>query len=401
MKNLRKWEEEYMQYKMGTRQKEMKEIQDKLNNKSASKEEYDKLMKMKKVEANIDKVTNILELKNSISEQIKEIEEELIRRQGSKEKTSEQNKQDEAIYKEAQAISLELASIEADKEKVKAELKNKNLSAEERENLNKKLVELDNKLQENNSKYTKNFEAIQNIETRKPESKPVMKTNKFSSLSNEELDKKKFDLSTKISKCNMVAGNLMKGMNWDSIDIKLEKWQDKKYVPKDGKPLTEKPIITLGKKDLETKKEENVIEKSENKELVKPNKIMMWMQENKDKHRFTYNFLNKFYNEEKYPRMYNLINKITNTKEPEEVKKEEKVVEVAQKVQEQPFKEKRDDFDKYLKEVANKGLKTIQQEKLSQAREQAKAREEQKFNKTAGTKTVTQEEEQDEEMEQE
>ena len=47
-----------------------------------------------------------------------------------------------------------------------------------------------------------------------------------------------------------------------------------------------------------------------------------------------------------------------------------------------------------LKEVAEKGLKTMQQEKLSKAREQAKAREEQKFNKV-------EEEKQEEEMEQE
>ena len=398
MRNLRKWEEEYMQYKMGTRQKEMKEIQEKLDNKTANKEDYDKLMKMKKIESNIDKVTNILELKNKLYEQIKEIEAELAKREENKEVESKQSEQDKSIFDEAKALQEELEKIEAEKEEVKKELKekakNNTLTLEEKALLDQKLSELDSKLEENNSKYTKNAEALKNIKERKPESKPVMKTNKFSGISNEELDKKKFDLSSKISKCNMVAGNLMKGMNWDSIEIKLEKWQDKKYFPKDGKPLTEKPLLTLGTKDLEgvnqEKIEESEQESSETKELIKPNKIIKWMQENKEEHKWTYNFLNKFYNAEKYPRMYNLINKITNTKEQEpKIEKEEPK---AEKIE--TLKERKDDFDKYLKEVAEKGLKTMQQEKLSKAREQAKAREEQKFNKV-------EEEKQEEEMEQE
>ena len=378
MRKLRKWEEEYMQYKNGEKHKEMQEIQTKLNNKLATKEEYDKLMKMKKIDNNIEKVSNILELKNQLENQIKEIEAEESRRQGREEKISEQNKQDEAIYKEAQTIQLELASIEDDKERVKAELKekakNNTLSADEEQALNQKLAELDNKIAENNKKYVKNFEAIKNIEKRVPEKQPVMRSNKFSGISNEELDKKKFELSTKISKCNMVAGNLMKGMNWDAIDVKLEKWQDKKFVSKDGKPLTKKATITLGVKDLNAVKEPKTEKDNQNQAIAKPDRIAQWMENNKAKHKWTYALLNKFYDKEKHPNIYKALNGLSKLgKEPEQ--------EPQQQTSQESFKDKREDFNKYLKDVADKGLKTMQQEKLSKAKEQAVKREEEKFSK--------------------
>ena len=394
MRKLRKWEEEYMQYKNGEKHKEMQEIQTKLNNKLATKEEYDKLMKMRKIEANIDKVSNIIELKQKLEEERKQIKEEEAKRESKNKNLEEQNQKDEAIYKEAQEINLELSSIETDKEKVKEELKNKNISDEERENLNKKLVELDNKLQENNIKYTKNFEAIKNIEKRVPEKQPVMRSNKFSGISNEELDKKKFELSTKISKCNMVAGNLMKGMNWDAIDVKLEKWQDKKFVSKDGKPLTKKATITLGVKDLNAVKEPKTEKDNQNQAIAKPDRIAQWMENNKAKHKWTYALLNKFYDKEKHPNIYKALNGLSKLgKEPEQ--------EPQQQTSQESFKDKREDFNKYLKDVADKGLKTMQQEKLAKAREQAQNREAQKFNKTTETKVTREANEYNNEMEQE
>ena len=52
-----------MLYKNGTKEKRIKEIEEKLSNKTATKAEYDELKQIKKVSANIEKVSNIIEYK--------------------------------------------------------------------------------------------------------------------------------------------------------------------------------------------------------------------------------------------------------------------------------------------------------------------------------------------------
>ena len=59
MRKLRKWEEEYMLYKNGTKEKRIKEIEEKLSNKTATKAEYDELKQIKKVNI-INKYLTIL-----------------------------------------------------------------------------------------------------------------------------------------------------------------------------------------------------------------------------------------------------------------------------------------------------------------------------------------------------
>ena len=114
----------------------------------------------------------------------------------------------------------------------------------------------------------------------------------------------------------------MKGMNWDSIDIKLEKWQDKKYVPKDGKSLTEKVAVTLGKKDFEKAKVNVEKENKEEKSIAKPDRIAQWMEKNKNKHKWTYAILNKFYNKENHPKIYNALNKLSRSGQEEQEEQE-------------------------------------------------------------------------------
>ena len=88
------------------------------------------------------------------------------------------------------------------------------------------------------------------------------------------------------------------------------------------------------------------------------------------------------------------LNKLSKLgKEPEQ--------EPQQQTSQESFKDKREDFNKYLKDVADKGLKTMQQEKLAKAREQAQNREAQKFNKTTETKVTREANEYNNEMEQE
>lgn len=55
---------------------------------------------------------------------------------------------------------------------------------------------------------------------------------KLAELPDEELQAKRTNISTKISKCHMICGKLVEGYSWDSIDMQLEQWQDRKLTSK-------------------------------------------------------------------------------------------------------------------------------------------------------------------------
>ena len=60
MGKMRKWEEEYNKYINGEMSEVIEKLKEKVENKSATKEEYNEYKKMDKIQSNIYKVTNIL-----------------------------------------------------------------------------------------------------------------------------------------------------------------------------------------------------------------------------------------------------------------------------------------------------------------------------------------------------
>lgn len=348
MKKLKKWEEEYMLYKNGTKEKRIKEIEEKLANKTATKAEYDELKQIKKVSDNIEKVSNIIEYKYEIEKQIKEIKEELELREG----ITNREKQLEEINKEAEEINKELEILDLKKDML---LKSsKGLSPEEKAENDKKIEEINERIAENNSKYIKNQEKLTNL----PEEKNTRRSNKFSGIETEELDKRIFDLSTKVSKCNMIAGNLMKGMSWDNIELKLDQWKDKKYTSKEK--ISEKAKIVLSAKDMD---DVNDTKRQGNSEMAEIPEFFK-------KHPKIYDFVRS------HPRIQKVYNyfseKFGNKKEEiEEVEEPEEKVE--------PIKVE-DDFKKRIKEIAEKGIKEVRKEKLEKAKEAAIKRENEKFS---------------------
>lgn len=352
MRELRKWEEEYMLYKNGTKEKRIAEIEEKLANKTATKADYDELKQTKKVSANIEKVSNIIEYKYEIEKQINEIKEEIKLREG----ITNREKQLEEINKEAEEINKELEILDLKKDML---IKGtKGLSPEEKAENNKKIEEINGKIAENNSKYIKNQEKLTNL----PEEKNTRRSNKFSGIETQELDKRIFDLSTKVSKCNMVAGNLMKGMSWDNIELKLDQWKDKKYTSKEK--ITEKAGIVLGAKDLVNGKDIKTQKNKENSEITEIPKFFK-------KHPKIYDFVR---NHPRIQKAYNYLSeKFRNRKE-----EKEEIEEPEDKVE--PIKVE-DDFKKRIKEIAEKGIKEVRKEKLEKAKESAIRREKEKFSK--------------------
>ncbi len=49
-------------------------------------------------------------------------------------------------------------------------------------------------------------------------------------------------LKTRMSKCNMVAKNLLNGASWDTINLKLDNW-DKKFTKKKDEKQVKKTKI--------------------------------------------------------------------------------------------------------------------------------------------------------------
>ena len=66
-----------------------------------------------------------------------------------------------------------------------------------------------------------------------------------------------------ISKCNMVASNLMKGLSRESLQVKLDGWKDRKFTSKTPLPLTRREKMVIKKENSNANKTESKEEKEE------------------------------------------------------------------------------------------------------------------------------------------
>ena len=131
---MQRWEKQYEEYTNGEKKQRLDELKAKLENKTITKEEYDEYKKMLRIEKNLPKVKNLQEFQNQLIQVKSEIIAELNRRE-SAEKTSKD------IQKENQKLEKELEKINEQKQEIVKQLKNKDLSEEERTDLQNKLIE--------------------------------------------------------------------------------------------------------------------------------------------------------------------------------------------------------------------------------------------------------------------
>lgn len=342
---------------------------------------YDIEKKADMILDNLSKVENLLELREEFEAQVKEIQEELNNRN---------------LLVKNEKLEQELVALDEEKTKLKNELKNPNLTQEEKDKLNKKLLENQAKIDSNNKQYSKNALAYEDNE-------------KFADMSDKQLKDSVMSLKTKISIVNTVCNNLMKGYSWESIELKAanddrftanrenaekidnlakandqsnEKAQtantdqkdDKESEKKDEKVSEGKTDESLGiksetDKDHEDKKNLPAKISEFDKKHPRLARIKNWI---KDKISF-------LLDDDELDKAEEDLSKEEEKEEDkgkstgEEPAKKEVAKEESVKKQEEPensVKTQREEFMSYLKDVAEKGLDGLEEESKMSARKQ-------------------------------
>ena len=216
---MSKWEEKYEKLKNGEFDARIEELKQKKDNKTSTKEEYKEYEKLLKSKSNLRKVENVLEYRETLKKELKDLVKEIeIRKE-----TFETNKKSEKIEEELNKITEEIIKTEK-------ELKNPKLEEDKRKELRAKREALYGKRDENNYKYVENQKLLE---------KKLNREGSLKDLSKKEIEDKGILLITRISKCNMVAKNLLNGASWETINLKLDNWdKDKRYTrKKDNKDI--------------------------------------------------------------------------------------------------------------------------------------------------------------------
>lgn len=240
--------------------------------------------------------------------------------------------------KDIREIAIQSIKVEKYKQKLQEELKN-----------------IDSKLQEMQLELSKNKSDEDNL---------MKKTI-------ENLKNSKFNISSKISKCNIVISNLEYGKDWNEIDLAIERYEGKFKLPikieKEEKRKEEK--INLDKLYKESQNENvEYIELEEQPKERRHFSISKWLK-------------NKFENIRKNKRHNKRHNK--RLEEIEEL--------VVEEIKEEPKEEVKADqkenpnvkFKNYIRWVASEGYeqadKKVAQIKLQERKEEARKREAEKY----------------------
>lgn len=406
--NMKNFDEIYLNIKNGNLDIIIQNLQTKVEERSATKEEVKKLENYTNIKNNTSKIDNILEFKTKLEQEKNEIEKEIAKRKN-------EIKLDDKINE----LNIQLQNLLVEKQALQQSLSNPNLKDEEKQKIESRIAKIDLDISSNQSEFSKAQQALTNSEKIENRFKEDIS----------DLENKKMEICSKISKCNMIVNNLIQGKNWNYIEMKLDNWKDRKFTSKE--PLSEKaePI----KEEVQPIKEE-VEEKTKN---TSDNKEEKNGEENKKiedeepifkDHDIEEMQLDKTF-DDKYPRLAKIrnflknatkrvkdyITSLINKKESKEnielevenIEKDEnseeiantenteKVVEEVENVKEEVKEEKanENDFKEYIKKIAEKGMEEIKKEKLENAKREAYKRETEKFGKEYADKSYNEENE--------
>ena len=247
---MRKWEEKYNELKSGKLDTKIEELQAKEKDKTITMDELKELKKSNRLKENIAKVDNILEYKNRLANKQKELQAEQDRRQSLIN-----------LEKEATKLNRELENLNVNRTIAERRLKMKELSDEQKAQIQAELGEIKSKIAKNQENFSNNQLTI--AATSKI-------SGRLTELSDDELAGRKTKISTNISKCNMICAKLMEGYSWDSIDIKLAEWKDRKLTAKKG---TAEQLREAVKEDTTNQLKETVKEDTEKTENIDVAKV--------------------------------------------------------------------------------------------------------------------------------
>lgn len=248
---MRKWEQKYEEF---SNSKELEEkmaiLEEKINGKVAFKEEYEEFKQLSAIKENLPKVKNILQLRENLENENKEINEEIKKREARVQ-----------LNRKIENLDKQLKTYEAEWDKITTELKSDKLSEEEKQSKKSRLKEIEACKQKNNVEFG-------NCQDQLKLDAEEIKNSKFKDISTDELKEQAYQGKMKVSKCNLACNKLMQGYSWDSVEVALDKFKDERFTAK-GKEA-EKMRQNRAAAKLENSKEQNV-EVSENKE-EKPSK---------------------------------------------------------------------------------------------------------------------------------
>lgn len=380
---MRKWEEKYKELEDGKKlDEQISVLTDKKDKRAITREELKELDKLERIKENLPKVKNILEYKNKLEAELKDLKEEQKRRQT----LAKTDKANEKLEEEMNKLTEERAKLEAELKTADNDDKKKEIQG--------KLKQVQEKRDANNKAFAENQETL----AKNAKGKEALKR-----IPDDKLSAKITNMSTKISKCNMICNNLLQGKSWDSIDLKLEQWQDREF--KSDKKTADKMRESAeegkeeSKEKEESKKEEakegegSVKEEGTKKEESKEDRKLS--EEDKEMEEHIGKEVSRIMKEQKegketslvasFEEMYPRLSKIPllkrfakarydkmvadlNIKESEEDKEkpEKEDGEKDKKEKDEVGKAEKDDFREYIKVVAEKGMKTADKERLSQ-----------------------------------
>lgn len=376
-----KWEIQFEEYQNGGLDKNLEEVKAKYNNKEIDAKQYIKEQKrIEKIKNNLSKVENLVKFRYELNDLKSMLEDELINRYGQAKSIVNSKEIDKKIEESDKKNEELLTRID----EIKAKLKNKNLTKNEIENLQKGLKENEKKLDANNKEF---LELNARRNNNKQSSIEQANGQQFSMLKSDDLKKEYSKVCMKLSRNNFFAKRLLKGYDIESIKIEDKNidWEAKKYT------INAKQIEKIKKLKEAAKENEKSIDKSEKtpekiteeaeKKIGEDVKEIM-----KDKESTALIEVSEF--ERKHPRLAkiakffsNIKNKISNKKEndvqvdTDEQKIEEQQENNLQKEKEVP-KNKHNDFIKRLNDmnqyeisdVAEKGMDGIKEDRMSEAK---------------------------------
>lgn len=224
---MSKWEDKYSKLKNGECDRRIDELKDKLAKKTITREEYKEYEKLLRAKSNLGKVENVLGYKGKLEKDLEDLNRELTFRKNS----ASASIKIEELNTGLNVINIQISNVEK-------ELKNPEIKEERKKELLAKRKELYESRDANASEFAKQQNVLE---------KELGRKSKLKDLSEKELENNMTLLKTKISKCNMVAKNLLNGASWDTINLKLDNWdKNKKFTKKKDEKNNENAKIENG-----------------------------------------------------------------------------------------------------------------------------------------------------------
>lgn len=242
-----KYKKIYEQIKSGELKDKISELQVKIDEKTATKEEYKEFKTLQTVLSNESKIDNVIEMKDIFEKEAESIEDEYLRRKNNPSK--------QKLESEITKLDAEIQKLTKREEDLNAKLKT-NLSNDEKAKVEGELAKVRRNIDTNNSKFADTQRKISDIDENKEEK------NKYSEMSDKKLEARYNNVKNKSAKCDLVLANLLTGKSWDTIDKKLDGFQNRKFSAKEGiKNRLERKAEEKAKAEAEAEKTETEAEK--------------------------------------------------------------------------------------------------------------------------------------------